>query len=309
MTRKVPVAIAQVAPVYLNVGESLKKAVAWIEKAATEGAKLITFGETWLSGYPAWLDYCPNAALWDHEPVKQVFARMRQNSVSVPGPETDELCRVAAALEVVVSIGINERVDSGPGNGTLYNTLLLIDSNGAIISRHRKLVPTYTERMVWGMGDGDGMESKNTQAGRIGGLICWEHWMPLARQVLHDSGEDIHVAVWPSAHDVHQLASRHYAFEGRCFVVATGMVMKVKDLPQELDLPAATDGGAEEWLLRGGSAVIGPNGNYVAGPVFDQETIISAELDLTAVDREKMTLDVSGHYSRPDLFHLEFRKL
>jgi nitrilase len=308
MTGIIPVAIAQVEPVYLDVRSSLEKAISCIEKAAAQGAKLIVFGETWLAGYPAWLDYCPNAALWDSIPVKEVYARMRQNSVIVPGPETDELGRAAADLDITVAMGINERVDSGPGNGTLYNTLLVIDSTGTIVSRHRKLVPTYTERMIWGMGEGGGLEAVSTKAGRIGGLICWEHWMPLARQVLHMSGEEIHVAVWPTVHDVHQLASRHYAFEGRCFVLAAGLLMRVKHLPVELDLPSHLHRDSEEWLLRGGSAIIGPDGKYVAGPVFEMETILTAELDLSANDREKMTLDVTGHYNRPDLFHLEFRK-
>ena len=133
-------------------------------------------------------------------------------------------------------VGVSERVSAGPGRGTLYNSLLTIGPDGQLLNHHRKLVPTYTERMVWGNGDADGLQAVDTPAGRVSGLVCWEHWMPLARQALHDSGEDIHVAVWPTVHDRHQLASRQYAFEGRCFVLAAGSVMRASSLPPELEV-------------------------------------------------------------------------
>lgn len=147
-----------------------------------------------------------------------------------------------------------------------------------------------------------GLESVATPSGRVGGLICWEHWMPLARQALHNAGEDIHVAVWPTGHEMHQIASRHYAFEPRCFVLAAGLVMRVKDLPPGLHASTEVAENPDAFLLRGRSAIIGPDGKYVVEPVYDEETIVTAELDLNAVDQEKMTLDVSGHYSRPDVF-------
>ncbi|MCI0355288.1 MAG: carbon-nitrogen hydrolase family protein, partial [Acidobacteria bacterium] len=189
--RTVRVAAIQVAPVYLDLAASVRKATHLMEQAARKGAKVVAFGETWLPGYPAWLDYCPDAALWNHPPVKQVFARLRENSVTVPGKEVAALARTARKLGVTVVMGVNERVDSGPGNGTLYNTLLTITPDGRVANRHRKLVPTYTERMVWGQGDGSGLEAAETPGGRVGGLICWEHWMPLARQAMHNSGEHI----------------------------------------------------------------------------------------------------------------------
>ncbi len=204
------VAIVQAAPVFMNLKGSLTRAIKFIGEAASLGAKLVVFGETWLPGYPAWLDYCPDAALWNHEPTKEVFAELRQNSLAVPGRETEMLAEAARANDVVLVIGVNERVDAGPGNGTLYNSLLTFDSDGSLSNHHRKLIPTYTERLVWGQGAGHGLKAVDTSAGRIGGLICWEHWMPLARQVLHDSGEHIHVAVWPTVHEMHQIASRHY---------------------------------------------------------------------------------------------------
>jgi nitrilase len=170
-----------------------------------------------------------------------------------------------------------------------------------------KLVPTYTERLVWGQGDGKGLTAVETDLGRIGALICWEHWMPLTRQVLHNSGEHIHVAVWPTVNEIHQLASRHYAFEGRCFVLAAGVLLRFKDVQSLLPMSPDLSNQLDDFVLRGGSAIIGPDGQYVTEPVFDQETIITAELELQAVYKERMTLDVSGHYSRPDLFEFRLR--
>ncbi len=305
MTSKLKVAIVQATPVFMNLAASLDLAVKLIGEAAAKGAKLIVFGETWLPGYPAWLDHCPGAALWNHEPTKEVFAQLRANSVAVPSRELNVIAQAAKTHNVVVVIGINERVDAGPGNGTLYNSLLTINADGSIANHRRKLIPTYSERMVWGQGDGANLKAVDTSVGRVGGLICWEHWMPLARQVLHDSGEHIHIAVWPTVHEMHQIASRHYAFEGRCFVLAAGLLMKVRDLPDQLAVPADLSDKPDHLLLRGGSTVVGPDGSYIVEPVFDEESIIVAELDMAAIDKERMTLDVSGHYQRADLFKLK----
>ncbi|MEL7061899.1 MAG: carbon-nitrogen hydrolase family protein [Acidobacteriota bacterium] len=297
------VAIAQIAPSYLDLDASLEILESTCRRAVDAGARLIVFGETWLPGYPAWLDHCPGAALWDHAPTQDVFARLRRESLTIDGEACDRIARLAAELNLAITVGANERVDRGPGRGTLYNALLTFDANGRLVRHHRKLVPTYTERLVWGPGDGAGLHAVDLEGVRCSGLVCWEHWMPLARQALHDSGEDVHVAVWPTAHDAHQLASRHYAFEGRCFVLVAGLMMRHGDLPEQLvSQPAA--GSAEDWLLRGGSAVIGPDGQYVLEPVFDEERLVVVELDLSHIDRQVMTLDVAGHYGRPDVFEL-----
>ncbi len=279
--------------------EHLAKTSELIEEAAARGAQMIVFGETWLGGYPAWLDRCSDVATWGHRPTKNAFADYRHRSITVPGEETIALGRLAAKHRVVLILGASERVDAGPGNGTLYNSLLIFDADGKLINHHRKLVPTFNERLVWGPGDSRGLRAVDTAAGRVSGLICWEHFMPLARQKLHQDGELIHAALWPTAHEIHQVASRHYAFEGRCFVLAAGQLLRAQDLPPELSCPPAEDG---ELALRGGSAIIAPDGSYVIEPVFDTEEILLAELDLGAIDRESMTLDVSGHYHRPDLF-------
>ncbi len=307
MPNKITVAIIQASPVHSNLEASLSRAVALIEEAAKTGAQLVAFGETWLPGYPAWFDYCPEAALWNSEKTKEVYARLRRNSVVVPSETTEILAEAARANKVSIVIGINERIESGAGNGTLYNSLLIFDETGKLINHHRKLVPTYTERLVWGQGDGDGLKSVKTNAGRVGALVCWEHWMPLARQAMHVAGEDIHVAVFPTVHEMHQITARQYAFEGRSFVLAVGMIMRAQDFPAEFEPAHLSKDNPDQIVLRGGSCIVAPDGSFVARPVFDEEKIITAELDLTMIDREKMTLDVSGHYGRPDVFDFKVR--
>jgi predicted amidohydrolase len=276
-------------------------------EAAGGGAELIVFPETWIPGYPAWLDLCRDAALWDHAPVKAVFARIAENSVEIPGPGLDHLAETARLAGATLVVGLSERVVRGAGRGTLYNSLVTIGPDGRLLNHHRKMMPTYTERLIWGAGDVEGLRAVETPAGRVSALVCWEHWMPLARQALHESGEDVHVAVWPTVHELHQVASRQYAFEGRCFVLASGALMRASSLPPELEPHPDRVSGPDQWVLRGGSAIIGPDGNYVAGPVFDEPTILTAELDLRRASEESMTLDVTGHYHRPELF--DFRAL
>ena len=180
--------------------------------------------------------------------------------------------------------------------------MLTFGPDGVLLLAHRKLLPTYTERLIWGQGDGQSLRAVATPLGRVGGLICWEHWMPPARQRLHESGEDVHVAAWPHVKEMNLIASRHYAFEGRCFVVAAGALLRVRDLPPELEPLLELQGDPDALLLRGGSAIIGPDGALLAGPVFDEELILTAEIDLARITEEQLTLDVTGHYARPDVF-------
>jgi predicted amidohydrolase len=262
---------------------------------------MVVFPETWIPGYPAWLDHCRDAALWNHQPVKSVFRRMAEGAVVVAGESGGRIADIAREHEVVLVSGVVERVESGPGSGTLYNTLLVHDVDGTLLTHHRKLVPTYTERMVWGNGDAAGLRTVATAAGRVGGLVCWEHWMPLARQVLHDGGEQIHAALWPTVHEMHQLASRHYAFEGRCFVIAAGSLLRARDLPGELEPHPDRVRSPDDFVLRGGSAIIAPDGSYVVEPLYERQEILLADLDLGRTREESMSLDVGGHYSRPDV--------
>ena len=208
MSESVRVAIIQARAPYYDLPGCVNKARSLISEAASGGARLITLGETWFPGYPAWLDYAPQAALWDHAPTKQVYARLHQNSLSIDSPEMSELRGLAQELEVVLLLGINERVTRGRGNRSLYNSIVTIDADGEIVNHHRKLRPTFSEQLVWAQGDGAGLCAVDTAVGRVGGLICWEHWMPHARQALHISNETIHVSLWPAVKESHQIASR-----------------------------------------------------------------------------------------------------
>jgi predicted amidohydrolase len=302
------VAVIQDEPAQ-TLSEGLARTRELTAAAAKRGAALVAFPETWIPGYPAWLDVCRDAALWDHAPVKRVFARMAENSVVVSGESGRALAQIAKDSGVTLVIGVTERVDAGVGRGTLYNSLLTFGPGGSLLNHHRKLVPTYTERMVWGNGDAHGLAAVDTPAGRVGGLVCWEHWMPLARQALHESGEDIHVAVWPNVHEMLQVASRHYAFEGRCFVLAAGSLLRAEHLPTELEPHPDRVTSPSQYVLRGGSAIIAPNGSYVAGPVFDEPSILTADIDLAKSREELMALDVAGHYSRPDALELKVTRI
>lgn len=287
-----------------NLDEGLATAAARCAEAAAQGATLIVFPETWIPGYPVWLDVCRDAALWDHAPVKAIFRRLAEHSVAVPSDATRTFAEIARANRVTLVMGVSERVDEGAGRGTLYNAILTYGPDGALLNHHRKLMPTYTERMVWGAGDADGLRSVDAGNAKLTSLVCWEHWMPLARQALHETGEDVHAALWPTVHEMHQVASRQYAFEGRCFVLAAGSLMRAVDLPPTLERSGAKVTSDEQFVLRGGSAIIGPDGAYLAGPLFEEEGILVATLDLARVREERMTLDVTGHYHRPELLAL-----
>ena len=308
MPANIRVAVVQdeVAP---DLQRGLELTEARASDAATAGASLVVFPETWLPGYPAWLDVCRDAGLWDHAPVKSVFRRMAAESVVVDGASGQELAAIARRNRIAMVVGVTERVERGPARGTLFNALLTFGPDGSLLNHHRKLVPTYTERLVWGPGDGNGVRAVDiaTAAGsvRVGGLVCWEHWMPLARQALHESGEDIHVAAWPTVKEMLQVASRHYAFEGRCYVLAAGSLMRASALPPELEAHPGIVSNDQQFVLRGGSAIIGPHGRYVCEPVYDAPALLVADLDLGLTREESMTLDVTGHYSRPDVFAFE----
>ena len=299
---KFTVAVAQATPVVLNLAGCIDKACKLIAEAGKRGAQLIGFPETWIPTYPLWCD-AGTFGKWGHEPSKRLHARLSRNALVIPSPETEALCRAARSAKCAVAMGANERSETG----SLYNALVFISPAGEILARHRKLVPTFGERMVWGHGDASGLRTHEITGARVGGLICWEHWMPLSRHVLHSEGEQVHVAAWPHVGDTHQLASRHYAFEGRAFVLAAGIFMKKSDIPADYEL-ASDLVGAPDILMNGGSAIIAPDASYVVEPVLGREELLTAELDLDRIAEEKITLDVAGHYSRPDLFELRVNR-
>jgi len=308
MANIIRVALIQARPIYYDLAATVAKACALINEAAGQGAQLAAFPETFFPGYPAWLDYAVDYARWDHPPTKQVYARLVANSLAIESPETRLLREAAREQEIVLLLGINERVTAGRGNRSLYNSIVTIDADGAIVNHHRKLRPTYTEQLVWAPGDGAGLGAVDTAVGQVGAMICWEHWMPQARQAMHISNESIHVAMWPAVKESHQIASRHYAFEGRTFVLAVGGIMPVSDFPPELDLPEELRARPDALLLNGGSAVIAPDGEYLVEPVYGEETILYADLDMTRIAEEQMALDVTGGYARDDIFTFEVNR-
>ncbi|GLY67998.1 carbon-nitrogen hydrolase family protein [Amycolatopsis taiwanensis] len=307
MSRTTTVAIVQQPPAVLDLTRSLERAADHIAAAADLGADLVVFPETWLTCYPAWAF---GLAGWANPEARHWHGRLLAESPVLGGigDRNDGIAplRSAAAEHgVTVVIGLNERSARG---GTLYNSLATIGPDGLLLNVHRKLMPTHTERTIWGIGDAAGLHVVDTPAGRIGGLVCWEHWMPPARQTLHAASEQIHVAAWPDTPEMHQIAARSYAFEGRCFVASAGLYLTSNDVPAELldaylagvgpDIPS------EGALFDGGSSIIGPDGMWIVEPVHGRPEIVTAILDLSAIDREHQDLDVVGHYARDDIFEL-----
>jgi predicted amidohydrolase len=279
-----------------------------VTEAAQNGANLIAFPETWLPGYPVWLDEAPYAATWGSEGAKALYQLLSEQSIELPGPHLDRLKAMARTHKVDLVMGAHERK-----GGTLYNVMLFLASDGERWAVHRKLMPTYTERLLWGQGDGSTLATLDCDFGVLGGLICWEHWMPLGRAAMHAKHERVHVAQWPAVSELHQLASRTYAFEGQCFVLAAGCVLSRLDVLDGLgrtggaarDLLASMPGDLDHLYKNGGSAIIAPDTHYLVPPVYGERTILYADLDFSLITRGHLVLDTAGHYSRPDIFRLE----
>lgn len=294
------VAAVQASPVFLDIKATVEKACHLIEEAARHGAALVVFPETWITGYPVW---GRTALRLNYSLAKKVHARLYKNSVDIPGPVTERLGQVAQKAGVFVVMGVHERVSSG----TLYNTIVFIDSDGQLLGKHRKLVPTYWERQIWGYGDGSTLQVFDTKIGRLGGLVCWENWMPLARYALYAMGEQVHAALWPSASETFLLANRNMAYEGKLFVIAACSYATKAMLPADLELKEQME-SYPEVIQTGGSAIIGPDAAYLAGPVYDQETIVYADIHLDQIIEAKHDLDVVGHYARPEVFTLHVNR-
>lgn len=307
----VKAALVQHPPRVLDLAGSVELARSLVLEASRHGAELVVFPETWLTAYPAWVF---GRAGWGDPVAREWYQRLLDNSphldVQVNNVESDDalapLRRACQQTGVTVVLGINER--PRPSAGSLYNSLVTIDDQGSIANVHRKLVPTHTERIVWAPGDAAGLRVLQRPFGRLGGLICWEHWQPMFRQALHMQDEQVHVAAWPDLSSAHELASRSYAFEGRCFVVAVANMLSISDVPEAMrdSFRAGLDAAQSEseWLFDGGAGVIGPDGDWCAAPVRGEVGVVYAEYDVAAALGLKHDLDVAGHYSRPDLFHL-----
>jgi nitrilase len=296
-------AAVQASSVFLDSEATIVKSVRLIEEAADGGARLIVLPEAFVPGYPVWL--WSSADGGDPDLEVNAYARLAAGAVDVPGPATELLGRAARGARAVVAIGVTER-DSAYSRGTLYNTLLIFGQDGSLMLRHRKLQPTYKERTVWGQGDGSSLTVLQTPVGRIGGLICWENLMPLARFGLYAQGEEIHLAPTADVGDAWQSSIRHIGYEGRLFVISAAQVIQREQLPAEPSLAGfRSDAG---WLMRGGSAIVSPGGGYLAGPLWEAEGILFADLDPGEVIRAKHSLDVAGHYARPDVFELRINR-
>jgi predicted amidohydrolase len=300
------VAIVQHPPAVLDLAESLRRASAHIADAAARGAQLVVFPEAWLTCYPAWVF---GLAGWRDEEGQHWYGRLLAESPVLHESGDDDLTPLRDAARehgVTVVMGINER--AGRASGTLYNSLVTIGPDGSTLNLHRKLSPTHTERIVWGAGDAAGLRVVDTPAGRIGGLICWEHWNPLARQALHAQNEQVHVASWPDVPEIHHIASRSYAFEGRCFVLCAGQYLTTDDVAPELlaayRAGVGPDAPEQGILFDGGSGVVAPDGSWLVEPLFGEAGTIIATIDLAARSEQQHDLDVAGHYARPDVLQL-----
>jgi nitrilase len=299
------IAIVQRPPVLLDHDATLAAAVQWVAEAAAAGATLIVFPESFVPGYPSWIW---RLAAGRHGAVMgQLHARLLANAVDVGAGDLAALCEAARAHKVTIVCGLNER-DRASGGGTLYNTVVVIGADGTLLNRHRKLMPTNPERMVHGQGDASGLRVVETPAGRVGCLICWENYMPLARYALYAQGVEIYVAPTYDSGESWLRTMRHIALEGRCWVVGSGTVLRAGDIPQ--DFPARTElfPDAEEWINDGDSVVVDPSGKVVAGPLRREAGVLYAEVDVARVAPSRRTLDVTGHYARPDIFDLQVRR-
>jgi len=301
------VAVVQDGPIYNDLPATIEKTSDLITQAASKESELIVFGECWFSGYPIWLDICQDVSLWDHEPIKNVWADTYNNSITLSQNDLADVQKLLAQHNMYGIFGANETMISGKGNSTIYNSIITVNNKGKIVNHHRKVMPTYTEKLVHGPGDAHGLNAIDTEHGRLGSLICWEHWMPITRQVMHDEAEDLHVALWPYAKELHQLASRHYAVEGRCHVIAVGQIMNVSELPDGLTISDEIELN-DDLLMKGGCAIYGPDGSIILEPQYGQREIFYADLDLRSNVKEKMNLATSGHYQRHDLYSYSVNK-
>jgi predicted amidohydrolase len=296
-TGKVTAAAVQAAPVFLDRDATVEKACRLIGEAGERGARIVVFPETFIPGYPFWpRDHSGPA----RAPILKAFVHYFRHSVAIPSPQTDAMCAAARRANAYVVMGLSER-DSEYG-GSLYNTMLFIGPDGRILGKHRKLVPTYGERCIWGMGDGSTLQVFPTEYGNLGGLVCYEHHMVLTRYALMAMGERIHAAVWPMhryLRNIVDAACRQYAFEGQVFVITASSYMNADMVPDWFELKETS-----YWDAAGGSGIIGPLGNYLAGPSYDKEEILVAELDFDQIIQAKSIVDSVGHYSRWDVLSL-----
>jgi nitrilase len=300
MREPVTVACAQLEPVIFDRDATIEKLAAAAAEIAARGARLAVFPEAFVPAYPS-STWAKALAGWAEEGAKEAFALLARESVEIPGPAERRLGEIAREHELWLVTGVTERDPARPG--TLYNTLLYHGPDGELALKHRKLVPTNHERLVWGPGDGGGLETVETPLGRIGGLICWENYMPLARFALYESGVELYIASTADDSEGWQSTLVHIARESRAFVIAPSHYQRASSYPDDFPLRRLLDG--LDVIGRGGSAILDPDGSYLAGPLWDEEGILYAELDPERLAEERQRFDPVGHYHRPDVLRLD----
>jgi len=296
------IGLAQISPIWLNKKQTRAKIRTYIDEAGSKGCDLVVFGEGLLPGYPFWLGLT-HGADFNSKMQKEIHAHYVRNSVQIEAGDLDMLCEAAKQNKVAAYVGIIERAKNRGGH-SLYCSLVYINKQGEIKSVHRKLQPTYEERLTWSQGDGHGLQVHPLKEFTLGGLNCWENWMPLARASLYGMGEDLHVAVWPGSKRNTADISQFIAKEARSFVVSVGGLMSVKDFPADAPYRDEIIKDAVDPLTDGGSCIVGPDGNWVVEPVVGKEGLFTASIDFNRVLEERQNLDVAGHYSRPDVTRL-----
>ena len=296
------VGVAQISPVWLNRSRTLEKVIEHVNAAANENCQLVVFGEALLPGYPFWIEHTDGARF--NSPVqKEIHAHYLQNAVQIEAGHLNGLCEAAADHGIAVVLGCIERAKDRGGH-SLYAALIYIDPSGVIGSVHRKLMPTYEERLTWSPGDGHGLRVHSLGPFTVGGLNCWENWMPLARAALYGQGEDLHIAIWPGGiHNTRDI-TRFIALEARSYVVSASGLMRKTDFPPETPHLEAILDRCPDMLANGGSCIAGPDGDWIAEPVVDKETLIVATLDYQPIRMERQNFDPAGHYARPDVTRL-----
>ena len=296
------VGLAQMAPVWLDKDKTREKINGYIREAGSQNCDLVVFGEGLLPGYPFWLGLT-HGADFNSKMQKEIHAHYIRNAIQVESGDLDELCETARKKRVAAYVGIIERAKNRGGH-SLYCSLVFINKEGEIKSVHRKLQPTYEERLTWSPGDGNGLQVHALKQFTVGGLNCWENWMPLPRSALYGMGEDLHIAVWPGSKRNTDDITRFIAKESRSFVVSVSGLMNTKDFPGNTPYREEIVKNVTDPLTDGGSCVAGPDGEWILEPVVGEEGLFTAEIDFNRVLEERQNLDVSGHYSRPDVTRL-----
>ena len=290
-------AVVQDAPVAFDTVQTMTKVASLVAQAAGQGAQLVVFPEAFVTGYPKGIDF--GARVGMRSPAgRQMFQRYWESAIDVPGPETLTLGELARTHQLHLVIGVIERA-----GGTLYCTVLFFGDDGRLLGTHRKIMPTAMERLIWGFGDGSTLTVLPTPIGKLGAVICWENYMPLLRMSMYAQGVELYCAPTVDDRETWLPTMRHIAAEGRCFVLSSCQFATRADFPADYAPIQGDD--PTTVLIRGGSCIISPLGQVLAGPVFDQPTILTADLDLSEIVRGKYDLDVVGHYARPDLFQLQ----